>query len=113
MKDNIYKKEDLVELLHQKTGFYKKHMREVTDALEEILVECLQSATFEHDSEIRLAPGLIIKGTRKPSFETVDPRTGESVMASERVVPSAIFKQSLKQKLYKKSSYYKVKRKKG
>ena len=113
MKSNIFNKEDLVEMLHEKTGFYKKHMVEVANALEEIILECFQAATFESDSELRLAPGVILKGTRKRACEAKDPRTGEVIVSPEKVIPSAVFKQSIRLKLYKKPKGYKKKNKKG
>ena len=113
MKDNVFKKEDLVDMLHEKTGFYKMHMREVADALEEIILECFQAATFEHDSELQLAPGVVLVGKRKAASEAVDPRTRETIISPEKVIPGAIFKQSIRQKLYKKSNYYQKKNKKG
>jgi nucleoid DNA-binding protein len=106
VENNIFKKEDLVCLLAEKTGFYKKNMREVVDALEDVILECFQSATFEHDSELHLAPGVVLVGKRKPAGEVTDPRTGETVMGAEKVIPSAVFKQSIRQKLY-------VRKKKG
>ena len=113
MDSNIFKKEDLVDLLHEKTGFYKKNMLEVVNALEEIILECFQAATFEHDSELHLAPGVVLVGKRKPPCEATDPRTGESIISPEKVIPSAVFKQSIRLKLYKKPKGYKKKGKKG
>ena len=113
MDSNIYKKEELVEMLAEKTGFYKKNMLEVANALEEIILECLQSATLKQDSELQLAPGVVIVGHRKPACAAQDPRTGEEIISPEKVVPKAVFKQSIRQKLYKKSSYYNKKNKKG
>lgn len=107
---NTFRKDDLVDLLAEKTGFYKKNMVSVVNALEEIIIECLQSATFEHDSELRLASGVIICGKRKPAGEAKDPRTGETVVTPEKVVPSAIFKPSIRLKLYKRPKGYKKKK---
>lgn len=100
MEDNIFKKEDLVNLLSQKTGFFKKNMLEVANALEEIIFECLQAATFEHDSELQLAPGVVICGHRKPAGEAKDPRTGETIISPEKVIPKAVFKQSIRKRLH-------------
>lgn len=108
--NNTFRKEDLVNLLAEKTGFYKKNMVTVVDALGEIIVECLQSATFEHDSELLLAPGVLICGKRKPAGEAKDPRTGETIVTPEKVIPSAIFKPSIRLKLYKKPKGYKKKK---
>ena len=52
-------------------------------------------------------------GERKPEQESVDPRNVESIITPEKVRPYAIFKQSIRQKLYKKTKYYKKKSKKG
>jgi nucleoid DNA-binding protein len=109
--DNVFKKDDLVDMLHEKTGFYKKHMLEVANALEEIILECFQAATFEHDSELQLAPGVVLVGHRKHAGEAKDPRTGETIVSPEKVIPSATFKQSIRLKLYKKPKGYKKKKK--
>lgn len=110
---NIYKKEDLVDMLAEKTGFYKMNMREVANALEDVILECLQSATFESDSELQLAPGVVLVGTRKAEGKAKDPRTGEVVISPEKVVPSAIFKQSIRRKLFVQPKGYQKKNKKG
>lgn len=112
MENNIFKKEDLVDMLARKTGFYKKNMVAVVDALGEIILECLQAATLEQDSELRLAPGFSIRGHRVPEKMSIDPRDRSEVLSPEKVVPKATFKTSLRQKLYKKSKYYKKKAKK-
>lgn len=110
--NNIYKKNDLVCLLTKKTNFYKKNMREVVDALEDIILECLQSATFEQDSQLLLAPGVILVGHRVPEREAKDPRTGEKILSPEKVIPKAVFKPSMRLKLYKKPKGYQKKKKK-
>lgn len=110
---NIYKKEDLVDMLAAKTGFYKMNMREVANALEDVILECLQSATFEQDSELLLAPGVVLVGTRKAEGKAKDPRTGEVIISPEKVVPSAIFKQSIRKKLFVQPKGYQKKNKKG
>ena len=112
MEDNIFKKEDLVDMLAQKTGFYKKNMVAVADALGEIILECLQAATLEHDSELRLAPGFSIRGHRVPERMSKNPQDGSDVLSPEKVIPKATFKASIRQKLYNKSKYYKKKVKK-
>ena len=100
--NNVFKKEDLACLLSEKTGFYKKNMRVVTDALEDIILECLQAATFEQDSQLTLAPGVLLIGHRVPEREAKDPRTGEVILSPEKVIPKAKFRPSVRQKLYLK-----------
>ena len=111
--ERIMKKQELVDELSARTGFYKKNMREVVDALAEIIEESFQMAEFGADSELHLAPGVVLVGTRKPEGVSIDPRDRSEIITPEKVLPSAVFKQSIRQKLYKKSSYYKKKGKKG
>lgn len=111
--ERIMKKPELVEELAARTGFYKKNMKEVVQALSDIIEEHFQTAEFGANSELHLAPGVVLVGTRKPAGEANDPRTGEVIISPEKVIPSATFKQSIRQKLYKKSNYYKKKTKKG
>lgn len=107
------KKPELTDELAARTGFYKKNMKEVVDALSDIVEEHFHTAEFGADSELHLAPGVVLCGERKPEQESVDPRNGDTIVTPEKVRPYAIFKQSIRQKLYKKTKYYKKKNKKG
>lgn len=104
------KKPELTDELAARTGFYKKNMKEVVDALSDIVEEHFQTAEFGANSELHLAPGVVLIGTRKPEGEATDPRTGETIISPEKVIPSATFKQSIRKKLYVQT---KKKNKKG
>lgn len=107
--ERIMKKPELVEELAQRTGFYKKNMKEVVEALYDIVEEHLQTATFEEDSELHIGTGVLICGKRKPQQESIDPRNRETIVTPEKVVPYAVFKPSIRLKLYKKPKGYKRK----
>lgn len=111
--EKIMKKQELINELALRTGFFKKNMTEVVNALADIIEDQFKNAEIGKDSELHLAPGVVLIGKRKPKGEAKDPRTGETIISPEKVIPSAIFKQSIRQKLYKKSNYYKKKTKKG
>lgn len=96
------KKDQLIDELSKRTQFYKKNMKEVVEALSDIILENMQSATLEEPSELHLRHGVIIGGHRVPEREAKDPRTGEIIMSPEKVIPYAIFKPSVRQKLYKR-----------
>ena len=100
--ERIMKKEELACELASRCGFYKKNMRLVVDELANIIIEHFDTAEFGADSELYLAPGIVLVGVRKPAGEAKDPRTGEVVISPEKVIPKAVFKQSVRQKLYKK-----------
>lgn len=105
------KKPELVDELSVRTGFYKYNMREVVDALADIIEEHFHTAELGADSELHLAPGVVLVGKRKPACEAKDPRNGEIIISPEKVIPSAIFKQSIRWKLFKKPKGYKKKKK--
>lgn len=105
------KKPELVDELAKRTGFYKKNMKEVVDALSNIVEEHFQTAEFGADSELHLAPGVLLCGERKPEGESIDPRDRSVITTPEKVIPYAVFKQSIRKKLYVQSK--KKKSKKG
>lgn len=100
------KKQELIDELADRTGFFKKNMKDVVDALEDIVVENLQTATFEQNSEFHIAPGVVICGRRTPEHESLNPQDRSTIITPEKVVPYAVFKPSIRQKLY-------VRKKKG
>lgn len=104
------KKPQLIDELAKRTGFYKKNMKDVVEALEDIVEEHFTTATFEEDSELHLAPGVVICGERKPEGESIDPRDRSVIITPEKVIPYAVFKPSIRKKLYVQS---KKKSKKG
>ena len=108
----IMKKEDLACELASRTNFFKKNMREVVNALADIVVEQLQTAEFDKDSEFHLAPGVVLCGRRTPEHESIDPRNRETIVTPEKVIPYAVFKPSFRLKLYKKPKGYQKKKKK-
>lgn len=106
----IMKKDDLAIEIAERSGFFRKNTREMVDILADIIVEHFQTATFEQDSELHLAPGVVLVGKRKPAGEAKDPRNGEIITSPEKVIPSAVFKQSIRLKLHKKPKSYKKKK---
>ena len=98
--ERIMKKPQLVNELADRTGFFKKNIKEIVDALEDIVQEQFETAEFGADSELHLAPGVVLVGKRKPAGEAKDPRTGDLVISPEKVIPSAVFKTSIRKKLY-------------
>lgn len=111
--ERIMKKDQLVDEISARTSFYKKNVRDMVEALSDIVIEHFETAEFDADSELHLAPGVVLIGKRKPAGEAKDPRTGEVIISPEKVIPSAVFKQSVRLKLYKKPKGYKKKSKKG
>lgn len=110
--ERIMKKQEIIDEIAARTKFYKCNIKDMVEALQDIIVEHFETAEIGANSEFYLAPGIVIYGKRKPAGEAKNPKTGETVISPEKVVPSAVFKPSLRQKLYKQSKYYKKKDKK-
>ena len=91
--------EDIVHVLNQKTGFYKKDLRVVMNALEETIVEYMAIATYDKPSEIRLFHGWKLGAKLLPERAVKDPRNGADVMTPEKLLPYCRFETTLKQKL--------------
>ena len=107
----ILKKDDLIDALSKKSGFYKRNMKVIVEAFSELILEVMRSATLEEDSELYLMDGVVIGGHRVPAREAKDPRTGETIISPEKVIPYAKFKQSVRYKLFAKPKSYKKKKK--
>lgn len=109
MSNKVIKKPELTDLLAERTGFYKKNMKDVVDALADIVVEQLQTATYDEPVEIHISPGVIVGGRRVPEHESINPKTRETIITPEKVIPYAVFKPSIRQKLYVRNNKNKKK----
>lgn len=91
--------EDVIDELKNRTGFYKNNLQDVMDALDDIIVEHMNTATIEEPSEMRLFKSWRLGGKRLPEREVKDPRDGSSVITKEKIVPYCKFKQSFKNRI--------------
>ena len=91
--------DDVIDELKDRTGFYKNNLRDVFDALYDIIIEHMNTATVEEPSEMILFKSWRLGGKRLPEREVKDPRDGQLVMTKEKVVPYCKFKKSFKNRL--------------
>ena len=98
--ERIMKKQELVDELATRTPFFKKNLRLMVEALADIIEEHFTTAEFGADSELHLAPGVVLCGERKPEGESIDPRDRSVIITPEKVIPYAVFKPSIRKKLY-------------
>ena len=97
--EKLMMRDDIVDELHERTGFYKKNIREFMAALEDIIVDNMNMATLDEPSEIRPFFGWKIGGKRLPEREAKDPRNGEKVITAEKITPYCHFAQNFKRKI--------------
>lgn len=100
--ERVLKRKELVNLLSEKTGFYKKNIDEILDALDDVIVENMSAATKKEPSEIHLSLGFVFGGRYSPKHEARDPRTGETVMTPAKYIPYARFSSHFRKKINKK-----------
>lgn len=94
--NKILKKQDIVDELADRTGFYKYNVEIFLEGLESLLRDVMQNADIDENSEIRLVPGVVIGSRRLAPREVRNPRDGTTVMAPERVIPYAKFSQAFR-----------------
>lgn len=92
---------DIVNELNERTGFYKKNIRTLLDALEDIIIENMNMATYDQQSEIALFTGWRLGAKRVPERPYCDPRNREEIITPEKLIPHCKLKQSFRQKINK------------
>lgn len=102
--ERVLTKYELSRLLAEKTGFYIHNMATVLDALDEIIVSNMSTATEDNPSEIRLSLGFVFGGRYSPEHEVRDPRTQEKVITPAKFIPYAKFSPAFRKKINKKKS---------
>lgn len=66
MKKNYIDQYDVVDMINERTHYFKKDIRKVLKALEEIIYEHMQTATVEEPAQCRLFFGFVIGAKRIP-----------------------------------------------
>lgn len=100
--ERILKRKELIDELAERTGFYKYNIDAMLDALDDIIVENMSTATKKEPSEIHLSLGFVFGGRYSPKHEVKDPRNGETVITPAKYIPYARFKTSFRKKINKK-----------
>ena len=100
--ERVLKRKELVDILAEKTDFYKYNVEKFLDALDEVIVENMSVATKTEPSEIHLSHGFVFGGRYSPKREARDPRDGSIITTPEKYIPYARFKPSFRKKINKK-----------
>lgn len=100
--ERVLKRKQLVDILSERTGFYKKNIDAILDALDDVIVENMSTATKTEPSEIHLSLGFIFGGKYSPRREVKDPRDGSTIMTPAKYIPYAKFRPSFRKKINKK-----------
>ena len=99
MITNFMMQDDVITEIKERTGFYKKDIQMVMDALEDIIIEHMHTATFEQPAEMRLFKGWRMGAKRTPERESIDPRDRSTIVTPEKLIPHCKFKQSFRDRM--------------
>ena len=92
------KQKDIIEELKERTGFYKMHIKTLLDALDDIIVENMNTAAYDEPSAIFLFPGLKIGAKRVKERPWREPRGGTTI-APEKLLPYCKFQESFRTRM--------------
>ena len=100
--EQIIKKQELIDELSKRTGFYKHNIDTILDALDDVIVENMSAATKDEPSEICLSLGFKLGGRYSPKHEARNPKTGEMCITPAKYIPYAKFSPAFRKKINKK-----------
>lgn len=67
----------------------KKTVREIYNAIEDLVFSTLSSANADNDVSVRLFEGVVLDGVYVPAHEKVNNLTGEMIITKEKISPKA------------------------
>lgn len=95
-------KNDLECALAEKTGFFKKNIGELIDAMGEVVVDYLKNASEDECVEVKLFEGLVIGAKYTPAHEIRDPRNGNKSIVEGHLLPYTRMTKTFRNKINNK-----------
>lgn len=92
-------RENMIELLSERSGYYKKDVRELLHCMDEVVFEELSKATLEEEVQIQMVSGIKCGCKIIETRQRVDPRNLQPITVGETVKPFAKFSQDYRLKL--------------
>lgn len=92
-------REEMIDLLSDRSGYYKKDVRELLRCMDDVVFEKLCEVDEGNDVSIQVVQGVKVKASIVPERDRVDPRTQEPIVVRATVKPACKFSQDIKLKL--------------
>lgn len=92
-------RENMIDLLSEKSGYYKKDVRELLHCMDEVVLEQLGSVTPDEEVSIQLVQGCKILCTPVKERQRKDPRDQSDITCLSTCKLKAKFSQDLKMKM--------------
>lgn len=102
--ERVMKRKQLVDELAERTGYYKCNLEKILDALDDVIVDNMSTATENEPSEIWLSLGFVFGGRYSQEHEVRDPRDGTTCITGSKFIPYARFSPAFRKKINKKNS---------
>ena len=100
-KDMEITREQLIRRVAEASNYWQKDIRNVFNALEDVILECFGEVTDEEPISIRVLQGLALNGYVVPERERVDPRNRQPIVCPPTVKVSAKYSELFKEKIQK------------
>lgn len=92
-------RKEMIDLLSEKSGYYKKDVKELLRCMDEVVLEQLCAVDDDSDVSIQIVQGIKVKTSVVPERDRVDPRTQEPIKVKATVKPACKFSQEYRIKL--------------
>ena len=101
-------REQMITRVAEKSNYWKKDVKNVFNALEDVILECFGEVTDDEPISIRILTGFSLNGYVVPERERVDPRTRKPIVCPPCVKTSAkysdLFKKRIQEQYAKKKA---------
>ena len=95
-------REQMIARVAEKANYWKKDVKNVFNALEDVILECFGEVTEEEPISIRILTGFALTGHVVKERERVDPRNREPIVCGPSVRTSAKYSNLFKKKIQEK-----------
>jgi hypothetical protein len=92
-------RENMINLLSEKSGYYKKDVRELLSCMDEVVFDELSKATLDEEVQIQMVTGIKCGVKIVEARDRVDPRNLQPITVGETAKPFAKFSQDYRIKL--------------
>ena len=90
---------DIIDEIKLRTDYNKKDLRVVFKALDDIIIENMNMATYDEPSEMILFSGWRLGAKRVAERQSFDPRNRDEIITPEKLIPYCRLKQSFRRRL--------------
>ena len=101
-------REQMIAKVAEKANYWKKDVRNVFNALEDVILECFGEVSEEESISMRILPGLALNGYVVPERERVNPQDRTPIVCPPTVKVSAKYSDLFKKRIQEQYENKKV-----